>query len=127
MLEDHFYKILGEIQQTTAVNGDQVLIAHIRLNPEHSIFGGHFPGNPVVPGVCQIEMIREILGKFLGKVLFLGFSDNVKFMNMIDPLQTPEITFEIVFRQKERGWDVNARVIKEQQVFLKFKGVFTEQ
>ncbi len=27
---------------------------------DHPIFKGHFPGNPIFPGVCQIEMMAQI-------------------------------------------------------------------
>jgi 3-hydroxymyristoyl/3-hydroxydecanoyl-(acyl carrier protein) dehydratase len=35
--------------------------ATIRLNPDHAIFAGHFPGQPVVPGVCMLQIIKELL------------------------------------------------------------------
>ena len=27
------------------------------FNKDHDIFNGHFPGQPVVPGVCMMQMI----------------------------------------------------------------------
>jgi 3-hydroxyacyl-[acyl-carrier-protein] dehydratase len=57
----------------------------IQLNKEHLIFKGHFPGNPVMPGVCMIQIIKELTEKATGKQLFLRVSSNIKFMAIINP------------------------------------------
>jgi 3-hydroxyacyl-[acyl-carrier-protein] dehydratase len=59
--------------------------AHINLNPEHEIFKGHFPGKPVMPGVCMIQIIKELTERTLGKDLFLSTTSNIKFMAIINP------------------------------------------
>ena len=33
----------------------------VELLPNHAIYGGHFPGQPVVPGVCTLTIIRECI------------------------------------------------------------------
>lgn len=33
--------------------------ANYRTKEDHPIFAGHFPGNPILPGVVQIEMIAQ--------------------------------------------------------------------
>ena len=35
----------------------------IRLNPDHEIYRAHFPGNPITPGVCIVQIISEVLGE----------------------------------------------------------------
>ena len=35
------------------------VVAHFYTRPDMEIFKGHFPGNPVLPGVVQIEMIAQ--------------------------------------------------------------------
>jgi 3-hydroxymyristoyl/3-hydroxydecanoyl-(acyl carrier protein) dehydratase len=35
-------------------------MVRIKLNPNHEIFSGHFPDNPILPGVCVLQMVKEI-------------------------------------------------------------------
>ena len=37
------------------------LITRIKLNKDHDIYNGHFPNNPIIPGVIIIQIIKEIL------------------------------------------------------------------
>lgn len=79
-----FYQI--EEWQVFESGGLQV---QVRLQPEHSIFLGHFPGNPVTPGVCMLQLIKELVEKQLDKKLFLSRGVNVKFTARINPFEQP--------------------------------------
>lgn len=57
----------------------------IRLEPSHGIFKAHFPGNPIVPGVCQIQMVTELLSRYTGKDIFLSEVKNIKFLSVLTP------------------------------------------
>lgn len=48
----------GEVISTKETIGAEVL-AHYRTKADHPIFAGHFPGNPVLPGVVQVEMMAQ--------------------------------------------------------------------
>ena len=66
---------------------------------------GHFPGNPVVPGVIQCEMLAQsacvlLIGEAAGKTpLFTGL-DKVKFRGQVKPGDTLETECEIL---RQRG------------------------
>ena len=47
MLLDNFYTILSSESSDSTIWTIQ-----IKLNPGHPVYQGHFPGHPVVPGVC---------------------------------------------------------------------------
>ncbi len=60
MLIEGLYSILSFEQQ------DDILTSRIKLYKEHEIFKGHFPGNPVMPGVCMIQIIKELTEILIG-------------------------------------------------------------
>jgi len=75
--------------------------AHISLNKNHDIFKGHFPGNPVTPGVCMMQIVKELTEEFTGKKLFLKSASNVKFMAIINPFETPDLTLQLDIKEGE--------------------------
>lgn len=69
--------------------------AKISLNKNHPIFDGHFPGQPVLPGVCMLQISQELIEKALDKKLLMYETGQVKFLKIIDPLQTESIDIQI--------------------------------
>lgn len=76
-------------------------IAQISLNKNHDIFKGHFPGNPVTPGVCMMQIVKELSEEFTGKKLFLKSASNVKFMAIINPFETPDLKLQLDIAESE--------------------------
>jgi len=74
---------------------DEGINAKVRLDKDHEVFKGHFPGNPVMPGVCMIQMVKELTEESLGKELFLEVSSNIKFMAIINPEINPTLNVEL--------------------------------
>ena len=89
MLRDDFYYV------TESVKNSSSAVYHVLLNPGHVIFGAHFPGEPVTPGVCLIQMGKELVEDFVGRQIGLKMLKNVKFLSVVSPLETPEFNFHI--------------------------------
>jgi 3-hydroxyacyl-[acyl-carrier-protein] dehydratase len=124
MLFDDFFEIVS-ITCNFVGESEQKLQSVILLRPNHPIFAGHFPGNPVVPGVCQVQMIKELVEKALNHPLRLYESDNIKFLSMIDPRGTTQLEVEINIKKiAENQYSANALIKFESTVCLKFKGKF---
>ncbi len=51
------FLFLDEIEELTPARSR----ARYRYKPDEPFFAGHFPGNPVVPGVIQIETIAQLV------------------------------------------------------------------
>ncbi|WP_367915434.1 3-hydroxyacyl-ACP dehydratase [Leadbetterella sp. DM7] len=65
------------------------------LNKDHAIFKGHFPGNPVTPGACMLQVVKELTQDILGMKLMMTSVANVKFMALINPEKNPELLLEL--------------------------------
>ncbi len=101
--------------------------ATISINESHPIYGGHFPGHPITPGVCQVSMVREILEEETGIPLMMSAAKLIKFTAIHEPGVDPEINAAISFSRKGEHWEVSAHLHKNEKVFLKFKGEFKDQ
>lgn len=97
----------------------------IKLNQDHEIFKGHFPENPIVPGVCLIEMIKEILSEILKVDLILKKASNIKFKNLVNPQINPLIYFDFKIKKSEENLlNVNCNLFFEEIIFCSLKGEF---
>lgn len=69
----------------------------ITLNPGHSVFQGHFPGNPVLPGVCMMRIIKDCASRTTGRKLRYHTIRSCKFLSVINPVETPSflLTFSL--------------------------------
>ena len=65
----------------------------VKFNSEHRIYKAHFPGNPVTPGVCLMQMVEEMLEEKYGKQLQLSVVKTIRFKKIIGPNDTPVYTF----------------------------------
>ena len=125
---DNFYTIIdqGEKEDASGALDNPVrkFIFTLQLNPDHPIYKGHFPGNPVVPGVCQVQIVKELVSEILETDLVICKSDNIKFLSMIVPSVNTLINVSIEMKEKEPGfWHITSVITNQGQVFLKFKGV----
>ena len=93
---------LNKLYTIVELNSDAGIIsATISIDPAHEIFAGHFPGAPVMPGVVQLQIVKEILGKQLGRNLRMKAMKTCKFLNIINPKETPEIMISIKYTESE--------------------------
>lgn len=105
-------------------NNDGTLAVTVSLNKDHEIFEGHFPGNPVMPGVCMIQMIKELTERATEKSLFLSSCSNIKFMAIIDPEKNPLLSLKIDFSEVDGTIKVKNTVSYEDTLALKLNATF---
>lgn len=100
--------------------------ANIKLNHDHDIFKGHFPGNPVTPGVCMMQIVKELTEQFTDKKLFLKSASNVKFMAIINPFETPNLTMQLDIKEAENEVKVKNTTAFGETIALKMSVNYTK-
>jgi len=103
---------------------DTILKASIHLNKEHAVFKGHFPNNPVMPGVCMIQIIKELTEQALNVELFMEKSSNIKFMLLINPEVHRDLTLELKITKEDNTIKVKNITKFEDTLALKFNGTY---
>ena len=95
MLKDTFFTLLSS-EYT-----DNGCTCRIALNALHAIFQAHFAGNPIMPGACILQMIKELTADYYKRSFFVCAVKNMKFLHAINPLESPEISVQLSFKQQE--------------------------
>lgn len=66
------------------------------IDPSHPSLAGHFPGNPIVPGVVLLGEVLELIGQSLDEPWMLSDVPSVKFHSPLRPNEVAQLTFDIV-------------------------------
>jgi 3-hydroxyacyl-[acyl-carrier-protein] dehydratase len=103
------YQDLKQSELSISRDNDGRIIGKFRFDNRLPLFQGHFPGNPILPGIFQIEMVRYCLEKYLKTSLHLSMVRKTKFSSLIHP--DVVVSVEITINQHEADlWNVKALV-----------------
>lgn len=92
----------------------------INLDQEHFIYKAHFPGEPITPGVCIMQIAHELLELHTSLSLNIVCVKNVKFLRIIMPDENPTITYrlqKITYENNEVK--VMVTVLNDNDIFAK--------
>ena len=116
MLKDDFYTLME-----TSTDTDGSYVCKVRWNATHEIYQAHFPGNPITPGACIVQIAKELAEILNGHSLMISEIKNLKFLNVIIPHEFPEVDFQLTFtRNKEnKALSVKVLVFSGEMIFTK--------
>lgn len=93
----HRYPMLL-IDRVLSFEPGEFAIARKNVSINEAVFQGHFPGNPVLPGVFILEAMAQTgavalltLDQFKGRTAFFGGVKSAKFRRVVRPGDTLEI------------------------------------
>lgn len=112
LLKDTFFT-LKRTEHSAGENYTDRTTARVELNPQHPIFQGHFPGKPIVPGVCEIEMVKEILTTVTDSRYQLSKIKLCRFKAVLTPATCTEVDILIEWNQGDTAESTmfDARVV----------------
>lgn len=94
-LKNNLYKIISKEEVNSIFNYT------IELNPSCVIYQAHFPGEPITPGVCIVQIGKEVIENLLleqssaSRRLEIIKAKNIKFLSVISPNETPILTYQV--------------------------------
>ena len=106
---------------------------HLRI--DESWYAGHFPGNPVTPGVLMLEMLAQAgavcvlsMPENKGKTAYFAGLDGVKFKRMVLPGETLTLEVEMTRMRSSVGiGEAVASVNGEKAVVAQMKFAFGDR
>ena len=119
MFRNAFYRIIGSDHQ------DGIITATLEINKNNEIFAGHFPGQPVLPGACMLQMLKEVLEINLNIKMRLKKAQQVRYPTLIDPMIDNILQLTIKYI-KENEVTVSGNLTGKNGICLKFKGIFID-
>ncbi len=98
----------------------------MRLNAQHPIFQWHFPGKPITPGVCQVQLLGELLELQTRRELELQRMVNLKFIHALSPENAFPLTVEFASVEPtgEGGVHAKGTITVNEQIATKFSLIF---
>ena len=94
-LKNNLYKIISKEEVNSIFNYT------VELNPSCVIYQAHFPGEPITPGVCIVQIGQEVIEDLLleqssaSRRLEIIKAKNIKFLSVISPNETPILTYQV--------------------------------
>jgi 3-hydroxyacyl-[acyl-carrier-protein] dehydratase len=104
---------------------DATISVMLGINADSEILKGHFPGHPVVPGACMLQIVKEVLESALNHPVRLKKADQLKFMIMIDPTNMLAVDLDMTYKYSDNETIVvTAKLSNPDALYFKFQGSF---
>jgi 3-hydroxyacyl-[acyl-carrier-protein] dehydratase len=117
MLVPDLYRILSQKTEAGTIR------AELEVDAAHEIFKGHFPSVPVLPGVCMVQCVKELIESSVEKRTRLDKADMIKFLSMLNPVESNIIAAEIILKEtSEERIVFQASLKSNNQFLLKYSG-----
>lgn len=120
MIDETFYKVVDKkVVEQLHHSYD------VEFNVEHVIFQAHFPDNPIVPGVCSLEIMRQFAQTMLGGEIRIPAVKNIKFVSLMTPAKGKIFTFDMQLLQKaENQYGAKVSISEGETMLVKASVVF---
>ena len=98
------------VDEVTQMKPGESIMTKLYVSPDLEVFKGHFPGNPVLPGVLTVEAMAQTADilllsfeKYAGTIPYFIGIDEVKFKKKIEPGDTITMEAKISKENNEKA------------------------
>lgn len=95
---------------------------NVAILPECNVYDGHFPGDPVCPGVCNIETIKECAILLTGEQLRYSIIKQCRLTALATPTVCPEVSIQVTLSPSDDGYAIQATIADSRQTYMILKG-----
>jgi 3-hydroxyacyl-[acyl-carrier-protein] dehydratase len=117
MLKEPLFKIVSLAHKENSVN------AVLEIDQLNEIFNGHFPDQPVVPGACMLQIVKEVIATAINTSVRLVKADNIKFLSLVQPAAV-SLQLVITYNLTETELKVNANLSSGDLICMKLQATF---
>ena len=115
ILLDNLYTIVSTPEEST-----EAVRFQIRLNADSVIFKAHFPGEPIMPGACIVQMVQELFSVWTKREVEIAKIVNLKFLSVIKPDEVLDLDVAIKIKKEEdQQVHINADIVKNETTYTK--------
>lgn len=115
MLIKDYYQIDGATQQEGTHH------FQIRLNTACNVYEGHFPGEPVSPGVCNIQMLKELAESIVGHSLVITNLALCRLTTLVTPQRHPVMEANVSIEPKGEAYKMQATLTAGDDTCMELK------
>ncbi len=116
-LENRFYRIISNTREEGRT------IYKVALLPDCDVYKGHFPGDPVCPGVCNIQTIKELVAKETGHEMTIRAIKRCRLTAIATPVKCDELDITIAITSNDNdSYAVQADIKDAHETYMVFMG-----
>ncbi|MGM9758818.1 MAG: beta-hydroxyacyl-ACP dehydratase [Parabacteroides sp.] len=120
-LENDYYTWTG--QEPTYMEG----VFRLRLQKDCPVYQGHFPGNPVAPGVCNMQVIRECAEQLAGCKLYVRHLKKCRLITVLKPDNQSELTVSVRLSPTSTGYLCRAEMRDSDCIYVIYQGELSRE
>lgn len=118
------YSLKNKYYNLDAMYGDgEERIFHISLIRDCDVYNGHFPGRPVCPGVCNMQIIKECAELMTSHKLTIARIKQCRLTTVVTPEMFPKLRVKIKIDVCDNNIGVLAAIDYSGKLCMEYNGI----